>query len=414
MQRLNDVSNTIQTYNDDETFLATNSEREESDMHIDDTNDIEPCSVPALNKDILRDRDFSNKLKELITNQQKDMTASIDTITNQSYIRPLKTWCPLLKESLMKSLFLNEDRLDYHLSILYQYYLLGNGLFSKGLEDILLSKTTGALDINLALKDLISEFAGRKEDEYINIALSKDRQSKWHQWHKRRRFIHCFLLFIALKLKYKVPYPFNILITKGVVDKYDKIFQFLVEISKLNAMMKESFDLLREMNYESKQIYKYRFELSQFISEFTTYVKSSIIESAWQPFIKNLKQDMIHFKEYHDFVLDCILYPCFLKKGQAKVFEVLQPILKDLSMFYQVLLSARHKRENEEKVELKCRRIFAQFKVHTNIFIKVLSLLETKGSGRLSNILNSYYKHQHLDVFVKDLIIRLNMNHFYQ
>jgi hypothetical protein len=120
----------------------------------------------------------------------------------------------------------------------------------------------------------------------------------------------------------------------------------------------------------------------------------------------------MNFKEYQEFVLDCILYPCFLKKGQVKVLQVLEPIFKDLSLFYQVLLGLNF--QSEEKIELKCRRIFEQFKIHTTIFIKVLGLLETKGSGRLSNILNTHHKHHHLDVFVQDLIIRLNSNHFYQ
>lgn len=76
----------------------------------------------------------------------------------------------------MKSIFLNKHQLEYQLSILYQYYLLGNGLFSRGLEDILLSDASGSM--NLALKDLVTECANNKEDEYIQLSLSKDRSSK--------------------------------------------------------------------------------------------------------------------------------------------------------------------------------------------------------------------------------------------
>lgn len=177
------------------------------------------------------------------------------------------------------------------------------------------------------------------------------------------------------------------LITKPVIEKYDRIFKFLVELCKLNAMIKKTFGIITD-----PQIHKYRFALHHFITEFTTFVKSSIIEATWQPFIQNLsKQDMMQFSEYQDYILDSILYPCFLKKGQTKIYQILQPILKDISLFYQVVSAASH--QDPEKTELKCRRIYEQFKINTNIFYRVLVLLETKGIKNAG--------------FAKDLLIRL-------
>ncbi|OBZ86264.1 hypothetical protein A0J61_05677, partial [Choanephora cucurbitarum] len=131
------------------------------------------------------------------------------------------------------------------------------------------------------------------------------------------------------------------------------------------------------------------------------------------------------FKEYHEHMLDCILFQCFLKQSQSRIMQVMTPILQDIVLFGIVLddYGANEAMiEQEEKLEIRCRKLFDQFQRNRAMFVHVLKTLEQKGTGRLSNILKSTrksvfnelymkYEAKHgMDVFVKDLLVRLSLN----
>jgi hypothetical protein len=199
--------------------------------------------------------------------------------------------------------------------------------------------------------------------------------------------------------------------------------------------------------------------MQQFMSALESYVHDTAIHATWIPFMQHVTDmhqnqpprnkdslDYISvimephaFRDYHEHILDCILFQCFLKQSQTRILQFLHPILQDIVFFGAVLdiymQNSVKTMEQEDKLGIKCRKIFEQFHANTMIFVKVLMLLESKGSGRLSNILNStrhssilnstrrsifhelYGKHEAKhgsDVFVKDLLTRLSLNGFYE
>lgn len=169
------------------------------------------------------------------------------------------------------------------------------------------------------------------------------------------------------------------------------------------------------------------------------YVHDTAIQGTWSRFMQHVKgmqtssndvysiiMEPHRFKEYHEHVLDCILYQCFSKKSQLRVLNTLYATMHDIVIFGAVLDDYTVTDiKAEEKLLMKCKRIFEQFQRHVAVFVRILHLIEEKGSGRLSNILNNtsvnvfkdlYAKHEAklaVDVFVKDLIVRLNLNGFY-
>lgn len=80
--------------------------------------------------------EFLATLTDLIEydEQHTHFIPTVDTITCQSYLKPLKVWCPLLNSSFM-TFFLHEFKLQAHLSLLFDYYLFGNPDFVIGLTD---------------------------------------------------------------------------------------------------------------------------------------------------------------------------------------------------------------------------------------------------------------------------------------
>jgi hypothetical protein len=134
--------------------------------------------LDATNPDLLKG-DFTRTLNDLIGHQQLQLSnnfiPTLDTITHQSYMKPLQIWCPLLNESFMSS-FLNQFKLQLHLSLLHNYFLFGNGTFVSGLKETFFKNGRISLyhkgrwpprsyDLNMALRDLLLERSSEKEGE---------------------------------------------------------------------------------------------------------------------------------------------------------------------------------------------------------------------------------------------------------
>jgi hypothetical protein len=207
---------------------------------------------------------------------------------------------------------------------------------------------------------------------------------------------------------------------------------------------KRTFQKIKELSWfrstTKDKISRFRWTLEQYILSIVGYVHHTAIQNTWSKFMSNVKEmktNTAHvsfimephtFKEYHQHILDCILYQCFLKRSHLQVLQELYPVLNDILIFGQVLDDYEAiDIMTEDKLFLKCRKLYEQFRTHTNIFIRILSNIEERGYGRLSSILSSnqtpsifthlYSRHEakdELDLFVKDLSIRLNMNGFYE
>lgn len=243
-----------------------------------------------------------------------------------------------------------------------------------------------------------------------------------------------------LQLNYNASYPLNIVITPKIIEKYNRIFTFGLQVLRTSTITKRMYEPLKNAKWHRTNtrdtICLYRFQLDQFMNAVQGYVHDTAIKTSWFRFMQHVKEmpltddyavimEPYTFKEYHQHVLDCILYKCFSKKSQWSVLEVLQAVMQDIIMFAAILDDYKMTDINgEEKLLMRCRRIFEQFQKHTKVFVRVLHVMEEKGSGRLSNILNSttstvfkdlYAKHEaklSVDVFVKDLLVRLCLNGF--
>lgn len=190
-------------------------------------------------------------------------------------------------------------------------------------------------------------------------------------------------------------------------------------------------------------IARYRYGLEQFVSAVQSYVHDTAIGRTWSLFTQHVAEMQTNkqsnnyvaiimephtFKEYHAHILDRILYQCFLKRSQLQVLRELHHVLNDIILFAKLLEDYEPTDlPSEDKLFFKCRRLFEQFQTHAHIFIKILLSIEEKGYGRLGSLLNSnlmqaslfndlyarYEAKNELDLFVKDLTIRLSINGFY-
>lgn len=248
-----------------------------------------------------------------------------------------------------------------------------------------------------------------------------------------------------LQLNYNATYPLDIVITPLIIDKYNRVFTFLLQILRVNVVPKRIYRHLKGIAWHQTnirdKIFRYRFQMDRFMNAVQGYVHDTVIQGTWSRFMQHVEDMQTQsndaysiimephmFKEYHEHILDCILYQCFLKTSQLQVLKTLYSAMRDIVIFGAILddYTSMEEPKTEEKLMMKCKRIFDQFERHVTVFIRVLHVVEEKGSGRLSNILNNtsvgvfrdlYAKQEAklaVDVFVKDLIVRLSLNGFYQ
>lgn len=170
MSKIQELSKQVQVYNSGTIQLVESPVLEESmeEMSLDNdelipetlTLELEPLDT---NLDLKGD--FLNTLTQLIQHQQQtdNFIPTIDTIIEQSYLQPLRKWCPLLNESFMSS-FLHQFKLQSHLTLLFNHYLFGSAKFVTGLENTLFDSLDLShscrwpprpSDINMALRNLL-------------------------------------------------------------------------------------------------------------------------------------------------------------------------------------------------------------------------------------------------------------------
>ncbi|KAI8644354.1 Spc98 family-domain-containing protein [Parasitella parasitica] len=455
--KLQHICNQIKSYN---SLGNVHHASDEQDSHNNDDADDDLQAMqhdtPTLPPLDTKQSGFAQRLLRLLQDETRHSIPTLDTTTRQSYIEPIQTWCPLLNESFMIS-FLDQFKLQSHLSLLYRYFLFGNGVFVNGLKATLFSSSSIGLnhmgncwppksfDLTLALRNLLLENAVHTHDDLVTFSFRKTTANS--QWNHP----HAVEALNFLQLNYDATYPLNMVITPAILDKYNRIFSFLLQLLRVATVIKRCYEPLRDMKWHRQStrdlLFKYRFQMDQFTSALQSYIHDTAIKASWSSFMQhvqamqaqktsasaNSSKDYVSvimephsFRDYHEHVLDRILFQCFLKQSQTRIFQVLQPVLEDIIFFSAILDDYTVKDiENEDKLSLKCRRIFEQFQKHTQVFVKVLQLLETKGSGRLTNILNStrhsifnelYTRHEAkhgMDVFVRDLLTRLVLNGYY-
>ncbi|KAI8373225.1 gamma-tubulin complex component protein [Radiomyces spectabilis] len=470
---------------------------DERSMEINETMHL-PSLSPLPQEEFCSE--FSRTLEKIMkyhTMSRKDSADNIidyaipmlDTIIEQSLHQPLQIWCPLLNNSAM-SLLLNQFGLEDHLSLLKRYFLFGDDLFVAGLCNVLLP--TGSDDDNVETGFPIS-----RQDTWppkltqLNTSLRAvilDAVSQIPEIERRRICssvqserptldIEDILTFSIrekngvngwmnpyaldfLCLSYEANYPLNVVITEQVLEKYNRVFSFLLRITKVTTATKRLYEMFRGRRWyqpaTGQALHRFRFGMEQFITSLCEYIFQIAIQATWSTFMQRLDKmkafnndqdstasldffymmDPITLSIYHDYILDRILFQCFLKRSQQSILHVLNSVFKDILSF-SVAVEEYHRtnstgpkaQEQEQKMMQRCETIFDSFMKHAKTFVKILQLLDDKGIGRLGNMMYSMNNskqgifgdiHEQAEAkagiggFVKELLTRLNFNGVYE
>lgn len=342
-------------------------------------------------------------------------------------------------------LFFNSHRVREHLSLQRNFQLMGNGVFSSRLSHALFdpelesaerhrgaARTGGVMGLRLGGRDtwppasseLRLALMGVLTESYVSSQLPK--QSHNSSYLEQQTSLPGELSFAVrdmspeeiedcmnpdsiealdfLRLSYKPPPPLEAIITPTILYKYDQLFKFLLRIVRMlyvvSALCRDATDRVSNwqgINYIGQ---RFRIEAHHFISSVCGYFFDTGIDVTWRIFEHKLDEIEERFnsddtnitlgqndgldrmRDYHERVVDRILFTLLLRKRQQPVMKLLEEI------FTLILQFAKHSRESALGMKSKVgaddevRNMYLRFRKKVGVFIAVCKgLTEKKGYG---------------------------------
>ena len=206
-----------------------------------------------------------------------------------------------------------------------------------------------------------------------------------------------------LRLSYKPPQPLEAVITPIILFKYDQIFKLLLRVLRMlyvvSAFFRDATDRSSDWQRLDFVAQRFRIEAHHFVSSVSGYFFDSGIEATWHIFERKLDQveerindndditlrqneglDML--RDYHERVVDRIMFALLLRKRQQPVMQLLQDI------FGLILQFSKNYRKRALGIQESVgagddiREIYRAFRKKVGVFISVCrGLNEKKGYG---------------------------------
>jgi hypothetical protein len=349
-------------------------------------------------------------------------------------------------------LFFQAHKLREHLTTQRRFQLLGDGVFSSRLSHALfdpeletaerragVARTGGVMGLRLegrdswppASSELRLSLMGVLTESYVFTASGGREHAGGYLDHKNE--LPGDLSFAVrdmsydeiekcknpnsvealdfLRLSYKPPQPLEAVITPMCLYKYDQLFKLLLRVMRMLFVVSQLFrDALDRTSYWQgidTTAQRFRIEAHHFVSCVSGYFFDTGIDATWRIFERKLDQiekrinddadqlvlgqneGLDKLREYHERVLDRIMFALLLRKRQQPVMKLLEEI------FTLILHFAKHSRSRALGVKRRVgpdqevKEMYLKFRKKVEVFITVCrGLSEKKGYGekRTTNI----------------------------
>jgi len=235
-----------------------------------------------------------------------------------------------------------------------------------------------------------------------------------------------------LQLQYKPPFPLDAVIASSILERYDRIFLFLLRLFRMQYIVAQLFrDSSSKTSYSqgiNPLSERFRIEAHHFVTAICGYVFHVCIEENWYSFQHELDSIEASLKtrrpvpsirdvrDVHARVLERISYCCFLKRRQQPILTLLYGTFEPILLFAKV--SRMHSRREQriwarmrEEMEDNTKILHAQFMKRAGMFVRVIQQLERKETGKVE-LLGNVKGERHEDGWFADLLIRLDGSYF--
>ena len=380
--------------------------------------------------------------------------------------------------------FFHSHQLREHLSLQRNFHLLGNGVFSSRLSHSLfdpelesaerrrgVARSGGVMGLRLGGRDTWPPASSELRLALMGVLtesyFSKNSLTKYHSGtFLGQTSLPGDLSFAVrdmseeeiqaclnpdslealdfLRLSYKPPEPLGAIFTPMILFKYDQLFKLLLRVTRMlyvvSALFREATDRTSYWQGIDRVAQRFRIEAHHFISSVCGYFFDNGVESTWRVFERKLDQieerinndddnitlgqheGLDRLRDYHERVLDRIMFALLLRKRQQPVMRLLEEI------FTLILQFSKHSRERalgaKRKIgeDSEVREMYMRFRKKVGVFITVCrGLSEKKGYGEKRILDTGKAKQQGMfdgndlaeENTILQLLSRLEMSNYY-
>ncbi|XP_067861030.1 gamma-tubulin complex component 6 isoform X2 [Heptranchias perlo] len=345
---------------------------------------------------------------------QASSLVSLPVLMKHSITAPLIAHASLVNKAIVDYLFV-ELNIEQNFEALRHFLLMEDGEFAQSLSDLLFEKLGSGQTPGELLNPLV-----------LNSILNKALQYSLHGDSKLASNLTFALKYLpemfkpnapdalnCLELRYKVNWPLNIVITESCMNKYNKIFSFLLQLKHMVWTLKDVWFHLKRtalVNHSSNsvqfhQLQLFRHEMQHFVKVIQGYIANQILHVTWCEFGHKLSSvgnlDELH--RTHAEYLNKGIFRGLLTEKAAPVMNIIHNIFSLILKFRSQLLSQAWQYDADKQTTIHpnftmMQQSYKTFKHYSHFLFKVVTKLVNRG----------YQPH------LEDFLLRINFNNYYR
>nr|XP_046249377.1 gamma-tubulin complex component 6 [Scatophagus argus] len=337
---------------------------------------------------------------------------SLPVLIKHSVTTPLITHVSLVNKAVVDYIFV-ELGVERHFEALRHFLLMEDGEFAQSLSDLLFEKLGSGQTPGELLTPLV-----------LNSILSKALQYSLHgdtplagNFTFALRFLpetfhpHAPDSLNCLELRYKVDWPLNIIITDSCMNKYNRLFSFLLQLKHMVWSLREVWFHLKRTalvkgagrSVQFRQLQLYRHEMQHFVKVIQGYIANQILQVSWSEFTAKLAtaSDLDAIHRTHADYLNRAIFRSLLTEKAAPVMNIIHSIFSLILKFRAQLIAQPWDSQQGEAVHpsfIAMQQSYNTFKYYSHFLFKVVTKLVNRG----------YQPH------LEDFLLRINFNNYYK
>ncbi|KAG7230945.1 hypothetical protein INR49_024974 [Caranx melampygus] len=337
---------------------------------------------------------------------------SLPVLIKHSVTTPLITHVSLVNKAVVDYFFV-ELGVERHFEALRHFLLMEDGEFAQSLSDLLFEKmgsgqTPGELLTPLVLNSILSKA--------LQYSLHGDSPLAGNFTFALRYLPETFHPHApdslnCLELRYKVDWPLNIIITDSCMNKYNRLFSFLLQLKHMVWSLRDVWFHLKRTalvkgagrSVQFRQLQLYRHEMQHFVKVIQGYIANQILQVSWSEFTAKLAtaSDLDAIHRTHADYLNRAIFRGLLTEKAAPVMNIIHSIFSLILKFRAQLIAQPWDSQQGEAVHpsfIAMQQSYNTFKYYSHFLFKVVTKLVNRG----------YQPH------LEDFLLRINFNNYYK
>ncbi|XP_067420446.1 gamma-tubulin complex component 6 isoform X2 [Emydura macquarii macquarii] len=339
---------------------------------------------------------------------------SLPVLMKHSITAPLVSHVSLVNKAIVDYYFV-ELNIEKHFEALRHFLLMEDGEFAQSLSDLLFEKLGSGQTPGELLNPLV-----------LNSILNKALQYSLHgdtQLASNLSFALQYLpemfkpnapdVLNCLELRYKVDWPLNIVITESCMNKYNKIFSFLLQLKHMVWTLKDIWFHLKRTalvsrasnSVQFRQLQLYKHEMQHFVKVIQGYIANQILHVTWCEFGNKLSSvgNLEEIHRTHEEYLNKAIFRGLLTEKAAPVMNIIHSIFSLILKFRSQLISQSWDFDAGKQMAVHpnfglMQQSYNTFKYYSHFLFKVVTKLVNRG----------YQPH------LEDFLLRINFNNYYK